>query len=174
MAKDNTLLYIIVVIAVGFLITNPGLTGQYYKGFSDQPTSYDRFGVGNVDRDPQGHVDIFDLDELGNIIQLRKYDIVADLNQDGYVDSTDYNLLEDLILTQGSGAVGGDPSIGGRAGICTVGVTKCGRNTNSGTGTIQVCKMNAYGSPQFYTEACAKGSRCRNGACEFKQASGLH
>ena len=170
--KDKNLLTII-VLAVGVLfITQGGLTGQFhtdpYSDLRTVPIDAHRYAKGNVDYDPSGFVDVFDLEETRAIISLRQYRPQADMNDDGKVDWEDYGLLENFIAAHGSG------QLDGRGGICTPGQTFCGRNTNSGTGTVQRCEVNAYGVPEFVTKPCDKGQRCLNGQCIFRQATRLH
>ncbi|MDP4012598.1 MAG: hypothetical protein Q8R00_03265 [Candidatus Nanoarchaeia archaeon] len=167
MLQKNLLTLVIVILALGFVL-NGGLTGQFYN--SGAPSISDtRYAKGNVDHDPSGHIDQFDLKKLKNLISLRNYDKQGDLDNDGDLDMIDYALLEDFIASgQGSGY------ILPRSGVCTPDETYCGRNTYSGTGTVMICTINNYGVPEFVTEPCDKGSRCRNGQCEYRAAARLH
>lgn len=169
MKNRGTIILILIVLAVVFL--NSNLTGNFATSFPTYTgVNYntngefgERYELGNVDRDPEGEIDILDLRGLKNLILLRQYDKVADLNQDGSVDWTDYNLLANKIATSGSGYT--IP----RSGVCDLGETRCTTNGQSGTGAYYLCKQNEIGVPTFYRKDCPSGMRCRGGVCEFKE-----
>lgn len=158
-----------IILFAAFLISN--ITGgavttfQSNTGVNLNPT-LGRYAVGNANHDPEGMIDTWDLERIKNLISIRHYDLAADMDQDGNVDWDDYYLLADFIE---SGK--GNGEIFPRAGLCSLGETKCGRNTQSGTGTYFVCRMNEYGVPEMFVEECRKGQRCRKGVCEYKEAT---
>lgn len=156
------------ILFASFIISN--ITGnvtsfQSNTGVNFNPT-LGRYATGNANHDPEGMIDTWDLERIKALISIRHYDLAADMDLDKDVDWDDYYLLADFI---GSGQ--GNGEIFPRAGLCSLGETKCGRNTQSGTGTYFVCRMNEYGVPEMVTEECRKGQRCRNGVCEYKVAS---
>ncbi len=168
MENRGTLILVLIVLALVFfnsdITGNASLKFPTYTGVNYNTAERSLYSVGNVNKDPNGNIDYFDLVKLKNMIQLREYDLTGDMDYDNDVDWNDYSLLEDVI---GSG--GGSGYIVPRAGVCTLGETKCAQNTQSGTGTYYICRQNNYGAPIFYRENCPSGMRCRNGFCEYKE-----
>ena len=158
-----------IILFAAFIISN--ITGDVISfdsntGMNFNPVSGGRYATGNTNHDPEGMIDTWDLERIKNLISIRHYDLAADMDQDKDVDWDDYYLLADFIE---SGK--GNGEIFPRAGLCSLGETKCAPNTQSGTGTIFVCRMNEYGVPEMFRENCNSGDRCRNGVCERKVAS---
>ncbi len=168
MENRGTLVLVLIVLALVFFSSditgNASLKFPTYTGVNYNTYERSLYAIGNVNKDPNGNIDYFDLVKLKNLIILREYDLTGDIDQDNDVDWEDYSLLEDII---GSG--GGSGYIIPRSDVCSLGETRCTTNGQSGTGAIIVCKENEYGVPTFYREDCSKGERCRNGFCEYKE-----